>query len=222
MSGETVAGVAALPAILPVFPLAGALLLPRGRLPLNIFEPRYLNMVTDALGRERIIGMIQPSETIEHPAPEEATIYQVGCVGRITAFSETEDGRFLITLTGVVRFRIAEELSGLHGYRRVRADYGAYREDLDEDTSRLEDRAALHALVRRYFTQRDIDVDWKAVEAATDETLVTSLAMMCPFDPGEKQALLEASGTANRGDVLTTLMEMALREGDGSDSSRRH
>ncbi len=222
MSGETVAGVVALPEILPVFPLPGVLLLPRGRLPLNVFEPRYLNMINDALGREHLIGMIQPSESVDHPVPEAAAIYQIGCAGRITAFSETEDGRFLVTLTGVVRFRVLEELGGLHGYRRMRVDYAAYREDLDEDNSHLEDRQAMHVLVRRYFTQRDIDVDWKAVEAATDETLVTSLAMMCPFDPGEKQALLEASGTANRGDVLTTLMEMALRESDGSDSGRRH
>jgi len=220
MSGETVAGVEALPATLPIFPLPGALLLPRGRLPLNIFEPRYLNMITDALGRERIIGMIQPSESFDHPVAEDAAIYQVGCAGRITAFAETEDGRFLITLTGVARFRVAEEIPGLRGYRRVRADYGPYREDLDEDPSRLEDRAALHALVQRYFAQREIDADWTAVEAATDETVVTSLAMMCPFDPGEKQALLEASGTANRGDVLSTLMEMALREGDGPHPAR--
>ena len=151
MSGETVAGVAALPAILPVFPLPGVLLLPRGRLPLNIFEPRYLNMVSDALGRERMIGMVQPSATVDHPVPEEAVLYQVGCAGRITAFSETEDGRLLITLTGVVRFRIVEEVGGLHGYRRVRPDYTAYRQDLDEDPSRLEDREALHLLVRRYF-----------------------------------------------------------------------
>ena len=220
MSGETVAGVEALPATLPVFPLPGALLLPRGRLPLNIFEPRYLNMVSDALGRERIIGMIQPSEPVDHPVPEDVPLYQVGCAGRITAFSETEEGRFLVTLTGVARFRVVEELPGLRGYRRVRADYAHYREDLDEDASRLEDRAAIHALIRRYFARREIDADWKAVEAATDETLVTSLAMMCPFDPGEKQALLEASGTANRGDVLTTLMEMALREGEGSHPGR--
>jgi Lon protease-like protein len=177
-------------------------------------------MVSDGLGHERIIGMIQPSEPVDHPVPEDAPLYQVGCAGRITAFSETEDGRFLITLTGISRFRIVEELPGLRGYRRVRADYAPYREDLDEDTSRLEDREALHALIRRYFTRREIDADWKAVEAATDETLVTSLAMMCPFDPGEKQALLEASGTANRGDVLTTLMEMALRESDGNHPGR--
>lgn len=222
MSGATLVGDEALPGTLPVFPLPGALLLPHGRLPLNIFEPRYLNMVTDALGHGRMFGMIQPCQEVSHPVPEDVAVYGVGCAGRITAFSETEDGRFLITLTGVCRFRIAEELAPRHGYRRVTADYSHYREDLDDDEGTLPDRERFLHLVEQYFGLKGIEADWKAVRAAHDAALVTSLAMLCPFDVGEKQALLEASGTDNRGEVLATLMEIALRESGIPDSSARH
>ena len=223
MAGSaTLVGDEALPDSLAVFPLPGALLLPHGRLPLNIFEPRYLNMVSDALGHGRMLGMIQPTADVGHPVPQDATIYNVGCAGRITSFSESEDGRFLITLTGICRFRVAEELSPRNGYRRVAADYAPYREDLDEDNSEVADRERFLELVEQYFVLRGIDADWKAVHAAHDAALVTSLSMLCPFEVGEKQALLEASGTANRGDVLATLMEIAVRESGGPDSSARH
>ncbi len=222
MTAESHPGIEGLPATLPIFPLPGALLLPRGRLPLNVFEPRYLNMVSDALGRGRVIGIIQPSEPTGQPVSDSARLYGTGCVGRIVAFAETEDGRFLITLAGMVRFRSAREISPLHGYRRVSADYAPFRDDLDEDTGRLPDRVAFLDLVRQYFQARRIDADWKALENATDEALVTSLAMICPFAAGEKQALLEASGLANRGDVLTTLLEIDGRESMGSASSAPH
>ena len=222
MSGTTRVGDDTLPDSLPVFPLPGALLLPHGRLPLNIFEPRYLNLVSDALGNGRMMGMIQPSAGIEHPVPENAPLYSIGCAGRITSFSETEDRHFAITLTGICRFKVTAELAHRAGYRRVSADYMPFREDMDDDDGAVTDRERFLELVEGYFSIKGIEADWNAVRAAHDAALVTSLSMLCPFEVGEKQALLEASGTANRGDVLTTLMEIAVRESGSSDPTARH
>ncbi|MCH7542443.1 MAG: LON peptidase substrate-binding domain-containing protein [Proteobacteria bacterium] len=196
-----------LPAVLPVFPLAGVLLLPKGKLPLNIFEPRYLNMIRDALGAERMIGMIQPSG--ESGAGKGPALYRCGCAGRITVFAETDDGRFLITLTGVIRFDVREELPPHNGYRRVIADYGRWRRDLEEEPGSEIDRDRLLALFRRYAGSSGIGVAWKTVGEMPAPKLVTALAMTCAFDPGEKQALLEAPDLAGRTDVLSTLLEMA-------------
>src|SRR5271169_5086480 len=153
-------GGAALPAILPIFPLTGVLLLPRGRLPLNIFEPRYLAMTRDALAGERLIGMVQPSDP--RVAGDNPAVYQTGCAGRITSFSETDDGRFLITLTGVSRFRIKEELPLLSGYRRVVADWQDFAADRDADAAGF-DRGRLVAGLRSFFTQRQVQADWDAI-----------------------------------------------------------
>jgi Lon protease-like protein len=209
----------ALPDILPIFPLTSVLLLPRGRLPLNIFEPRYLAMTRDALGGERLIGMIQPSDP-----PQDNTgggpgidrmnppVYPIGCAGRLTQFSETDDGRFLITLTGVSRFRIREELPLLDGYRRVVPDWRPFAHDRAAPGTPEFDRERLIRGLKSYFAQRQISADWEAIGKAPGEYLVTSLAMACPFASSEKQALLEAADPDERARLLTTLVEMAATE----------
>jgi Lon protease-like protein len=196
-----------LPDIIPIFPLPGVLLLPRGRLPLNIFEPRYLAMTSDALGGARLIGMIQPTEpNVREREPE---VYPLGCAGRVTSFAETPDGRYLITLTGVSRFRIREELPLLSGYRRVAADWGEFAVDLETGPPPEFDRDRLLSALKTYFAQHQLKADWDAVRKTPGEELVTSLAMMCPFDPREKQALLEAADLAARAELLTAIVEMA-------------
>jgi Lon protease-like protein len=206
---------AARPEVLPIFPLTGTLLLPRGRLPLNIFEPRYLAMVRDALGGERLIGMVQPSEPQDdNRGPRGAgganpPVYPIGCAGRVTQFSEADDGRFLVTLTGVSRFRITEELPLLSGYRRIVPDWSPFEHDRDVPETPEFDRARLIRGLQSYFAQRQLSADWSAVEKAPSEHLVTSLAMACPFAPSEKQALLEAPDLVERAKLLTTLVEMA-------------
>ena len=196
---------AALPDTLPIFPLTGVLLLPRGQLPLNIFEPRYLAMTRDAMAGERLIGMVQPSDPpIREMNP---AVYRTGCAGRITSFSETDDGRFLIMLTGVSRFRIREELPLLSGYRRVVPDWTDFAADRSADEAGF-DRARLTQGLRHFFTQRQVDADWSAIDQAPGEHLVTSIAMMCPFAPSEKQALLEAKNLDERARLLTALIEM--------------
>jgi hypothetical protein len=202
-----------LPAIIPVFPLSGALLLPRGRLPLNIFEPRYLAMVRAALAAERVIGMIQP-----HDGDSRAKVpllYGTGCAGRITAFSETDDGRFLITLTGVTRFRVAEELSCVTPYRQVAVDYTPFAHDLETpeapEGTEVERERLLPAL-RTYLELNGMAADWQAISDAPSETLINALAMICPFGPSEKQALLEAPGLDDRARVMTALIQMAVAQ----------
>ena len=199
-----------LPETIPVFPLPGVLLLPHGRLPLNIFEPRYLNLIADALGQGRTMGMVQPVHAEPDPVSDTAELYRTGCLGRITSFAETDDGRFLITLTGVSRFRIAGELESVRGYRRVAARYDAFAHDLQEDTGATAGRSRLLDAVRAYFRLQGIDTDWAAIKDASDGALIASLAMTCPFEPREKQALLECPGLIERGELLTTLMEMAV------------
>jgi len=211
------ASVEELPATLPVFPLAGVLLLPRGRLPLNIFEKRYLAMFDDALAGDRIIGMIQPSEPGADAAPP---LYPVGCAGRITQFSETEDGRYMATLAGVARFRIVGELPMLHGYRRVTADWTPYAADLKTQGCSV-DRTRLVALLQDYFRKHGLSANWEAIENTPDERLLTSLAMICPFDACEKQALLEADCLADRAKIMMTLLEIAIA-GQGESDQPRH
>lgn len=209
-----------LPGVIPIFPLPGALLLPRGILPLNIFEPRYLNMTQAAMSGDRTIGMIQPTEAEgpDHPP----AVYTTGCVGRITSYSETEDGRLLITLTGLCRFEVAEELPLLDGYRRVRADYGRFGGDMFEDAETSVERDRLLAALRGFLGQRGIDANWDAVQTLADDRLVTALSMMCPFEPNEKQALLEAPDTTERGKVLVALLEMADAAADDGHGHVNH
>lgn len=194
-----------LPSIIPLFPLAGVVLLPRGQLPLNIFEPRYLNMLDDVMGGERLIGMIQPTGgTRETPG-----LAPVGCAGRVTAFAETGDGRYLITLTGLCRFQLNDEMSLLTPYRQARVDYSAYADDLaPTEAAALPDRARLLSLLGQYLDTRQLEVDWKAAREAPPEALVNSLSMALPFEPAEKQALLEAPTLAGRAQVLSALMQI--------------
>jgi len=213
---------AARPEILPIFPLGGALLLPRAKLPLNIFEPRYLNMVEDALAGDRFIGMVQPRGHFEHPVPNDAVLYDVGCAGRITSFSETGDGRYLITLTGVSRFLAVRELEMVRGYRRVAADYRRFAGDLNEETGRIAARDRLLATVRTFFAKSGMEADWPALEAVPDDTLVSALAMVCPLEPTEKQALLECPGVVERGEFLLNLLEILAHAGDEESSKLRH
>jgi len=198
-----------LPREFPVFPLAGALLLPHGKLPLNIFEPRYLAMTEDALGAGRMFGMIQPDPRLSD-GPTGPGLYRIGCLGRLVSFSETDDGRYLITLLGLARFAVAAELPMRRGYRRVQGDLSAFADDLEptrDDQVRL-DRPALLAALRGYFTRRGIDSNWDAINQMPDHTLVVTLSMVCPFDPAEKQALLEAATVAERAQTLLALLQM--------------
>jgi len=213
-------GRAALPAILPIFPLTGVLLLPRGRLPLNIFEPRYLAMTRDALAGERMIGMVQPADPAA--SGSNPSVYPTGCAGRITSFSETEDGRFLITLTGVSRFRMHEELPLLEGYRRVVPEWSGFAGDLYDGPEPAFDRQRLLRGLREYFQQHQITADWDAIGSVPSERLVTSVAMICPFEPSEKQALLEASDVEERARLLMAIVEMAvlIRPVEGGTGAR--
>nr|WP_314072818.1 LON peptidase substrate-binding domain-containing protein [uncultured Roseococcus sp.] len=203
-----------LPAEIAVFPLSGALLLPGGKLPLNIFEPRYLALVLDSLARGRMFGMVQANSN----APETEKgggLYQVGCLGRISSFAETEDGRLLITLTGLVRFRLGEELAPRRGYRRMRADYAPYLADLDPPEVEPADlpREAILEALRPYFMAQGIEANWSAIEQMSCLTLVNTLSMVCPFATAEKQALLEAVTVAERADDLVALLRMAVLGG---------
>ncbi len=201
-----------LPEEIPVFPLAGALLLPSGQLPLNIFEPRYLAMVDAALATDRVIGMIQPaldaSETSQHPL-----LCSVGCVGRITQLSETGDGRYLITLAGISRFRVAAEVEAGTAYRRCRMDLDQYT-DLTEPRRGEEDvdREALLRTFRSYLKANSLDADWESVDRASNAGLVTALSMMSPWGPAEKQALLESPDHAERARTLIAITEIALAD----------
>lgn len=220
MIGER--GLGTLPAVLPIFPLSGVLLLPRGHLPLNIFEPRYLTMTEDALGAGRMIGMIQPRLPQPGLVEDGVEVFATGCAGRIISFSETGDGRFLITLRGVCRFRIAQELEGVGGYRRAGADYTAFAADLQENAEPLADRRRLLGAVHAFLEVKRIEADWKAIEGAADEVLVTTLAMAAPLEAGEKQALLECSDLAGRAELLAGLLEMAARTDQEAPQSARH
>lgn len=198
-----------LPTAVPVFPLTGAILLPRALLPLNIFEPRYLAMVRDAMAAtgaaHRIIGMVQPRARAEPPP-----LYEVGCLGRITDYRETDDGRILITLTGLSRFRIQAELERTTPYRQVMADYLGFQQDrAEQDPLSATARAALEEVLKTYLDAQGLSADWDAVRAADDESLVTTLSCVCPFDPAEKQALLEAPDLQQRASTLTALMTFA-------------
>ena len=203
-----------LPRAIPIFPLPGALLLPRGSLPLNIFEPRYVSMIEDALKSDRVIGMIQPDEEAEDVGS--AHCFEIGCAGRIIQFTETDDGRYLITLIGLARYRMIRELPNSDaGYRLIETDYSAFAEDLKSSGgSGVIERATLITNLKQFFRKKQIDADWEAIEKANDETLVTALAMVCPFQALEKQALLEARDFLDRARTLTTLLQIGSREDD--------
>jgi Lon protease-like protein len=200
-----------LPETIPVFPLPGALLLPRGQIPLNIFEPRYLEMVDDSLrDGHRLIGMIQP-DAAHSDSEERPNLYKIGCVGRITQFAETGDGRYLLQLTGVARFRIVEELRVATAYRQCRVDFTAFADDFvaRKGEDKVDRQAVLDALTD-FLKANDLKADWEGVESAPNEALVNALAMMSPFDPAEKQAMLEAPDLKTRAEILVAVTEIAL------------
>ena len=207
--------IADLPDVIPVFPLPGALLLPRARLPLHLFEPRYLAMLDDVLKTShRLIGMVQP-----YARPDDSSrLHTIGCAGRITAFSETEDGRYMITLSGVSRFRIANEVDGFTPYRRCKVDWKGFDRDLGtaEKDPGFE-REPFMKTLGRFFEDKGLSTDWDSLGDADDELLINSLAMLCPFDPEDKQALLEAPSLTTRRETLTTLIQFALRGGSGDE-----
>lgn len=206
-----------LPLVIPVFPLDGALLLPHAQLPLQIFEPRYISMVDDAMATERIIGMVQTRAGVD---PERPGLQPIGCAGKITTFSETNDGRYLITLTGLSRFRVHEELSVQTPYRQTRVDFLVYQADLKPPQGEDEgfDRLRLLSALKGYLERRSLDVDWETAKAAPAEALVNSLAMALPFDPPEKQALLEARELNERREALVALMEIDAKAPDEEDA----
>lgn len=208
-----------LPSRFPIFPLSGAILLPGGNLPLNIFEPRYLQMTKDVMRGDKIIGMIQPNPSTGGSGGE-GELYPVGCVGEITNFESTEDGRSLITLTGLCRFEIAEELTVATPYRQVIADFHPWQGDLETQAAPDSIRPQLVEALQRYFAVHDISVDWDQIERAPLEGLLTSLAMICPFEPSEKQALLETPDAAELGSTLVALLKMGTLTDD--NCSARH
>ncbi len=204
-----------LPDTIPVFPLPGALLLPRSRLPLHLFEPRYLAMIEDVMKTpERLMGMVQP-----YDAPGAAgKLHSIGCAGRLTAFSETEDGRYMITLSGASRFRIVKEVEGFTPYRRCDVTWQGFERDLGpvEKDGDL-DRDKFMDLLGRFFEDRGLSTDWESLRDAEDELLINSLSMLCPFEPEDKQALLEAPSLSTRRETLVTLIEYGLRGGSDSE-----
>ncbi|MEN5081766.1 LON peptidase substrate-binding domain-containing protein [Bosea sp. TWI1241] len=208
------------PVVVPLFPLEGALLLPRGQMPLNVFEPRYLAMVDEALRTHRLIGIIQPEPDSDGQGAAPPLV-GVGCLGRITQFAETGDDRYLITLTGVSRFRLVEELSVTTPYRQARVDYTLFAVDFEARAGEEEvDRTGLVQALRSFAKANELKIDWKSVNEAPNEALVNALSMMCPFGPREKQALLEAPSLKHRAEVLVAITEIELaRGGSGSDTT---
>ena len=204
-----------LPDTIPVFPLSGALLLPRTRLPLNLFEPRYLQMLDDALKTDhRLIGMVQT-----YDGPDGVNkLHSIGCAGRVTAFSETDDGRYMITLAGASRFRLIGEVDGFVPYRRARVNWQGFERDLgDVETDDTFDRQKFIDALGRFFDDQGLQTDWESLREAEDELLINSLSMLCPFEPEDKQALLEAPSLTTRRETLTTLIEYLLRGGSSEE-----
>lgn len=205
-----------LPGSIPLFPLPGALLLPRALLPLHVFEPRYLQMFEDTLKTpERLIGMVQPNA---RPKGDTAGLHRIGCAGRITQFSETEDGRYMLTLSGVSRFRVQREIDGFTPYRRFEVNWDGFdRDQGGPEQDKAFDRDTFLGLLDRYFSARDLSADWDTLKDADDELLINSLSMLLDFEPEEKQALLEAPSLPTRRETLVTLIEYALRGGHSED-----
>jgi hypothetical protein len=205
-----------LPETVPLFPLSGALLLPGGQMPLNIFEPRYLAMIDDVMAGDRVIGMIQPRLDGARTAAGEPELCQVGCLGRITSLSETGDGRYIVSMHGIARFRVVEELDVKTPYRACRL--AAFIRDLDTSLGSEDvDREGLLRAFRMYLDANQLDADWESVTKASNETLVNAICMMSPYGPAEKQALLEAPDLRSRAETLVAMTEIALARGAGEE-----
>ena len=206
-----------MPGVLPIFPLSGALLLPRGQLPLNVFEPRYLAMVDDALRTHRMFGMIQPEP---EGGDDKPPLFKVGCAGRITQLAETGDGRYIITLTGISRFAMIEEVAAVTPYRQGRVDFQAFAGDFKpRDGEEQVDRDGVLKALRDFAEENRLQIDWDSINSAPNEALVNALSMMSPFGPREKQALLEASDLKGRAEVLVAITEIELARGRNAPSS---
>lgn len=215
-----------LPQEIAIFPLRDVLLLPRGNLPLNIFEDRYLNMIDDAMAGNRIIGIIQMRQCAGETGGDDDPLYDVGCIGRINNFEETDDGRYLINLRGLCRFSVGEELSLCNGYRRINPLWDAYKDDVSEPACLDLDRERLKNLLAQYFTRHEIACDWDQFDGVPDDKLMTCLSMACPLDAPEKQALLEAGNCAERAQLFLTMLEMAIhlteKNNDNDESAAHH
>lgn len=211
------AAISDLPETIALFPLPGALLLPRARLPLNLFEPRYLAMLEDVIKTDhRLIGMIQPQEDVTGSGLEQ--MQQIGCAGRVISFSETDDGRYMVTLGGVCRFRMVTKVDGFTPYIRAAVEWHAFERDLGPaDTDPNFDRARFLQSLSRYFDAVSLSSDWDSLKEADEELLVNSLSMLCPFEREEKQALLESVDLADRRKTLTTLMDFAVASNNTPD-----
>lgn len=204
-----------MPETIALFPLTGALLLPRAKLPLHLFEPRYLAMLQDCLKTpQRMIGMVQPRDM-----PKGGNrLSAIGCAGRVTAFSETDDGRYMITLMGISRFRIIDEIQGFTPYRRAKVDFAPFLRDMGkEEADPAFDRSAFLALLQRFFQAQNLGGDWSGIREADTELLINSLSQLLPFSPEDKQALLEAPSLQTRRETMVALMEFALHKGDRTD-----
>lgn len=220
-----------LPRELPVFPLSGAVLVPGGRLPLNIFEPRYLNLVLDALQNGRMFGMIQPNydampdelvdDDDEVGDDDEPPLYKTGCVGRIVYFEETDDGRLLVALRGLSRFHMLEEIDGVKGYRQLRVDYAPFAKDMEPPHEFDLDRDTLLDALQPYVDAQGMRLKVDVIKGLSDHTLVNSLCMICPFDPREKQALLETMTPEDRAEMLLALLQMGVFDANAPDSARQ-
>jgi Lon protease-like protein len=212
-----------LPASIPVFPLRGVILLPRASLPLNLFEPRYLAMIEDVIAGSRLIGIIQPERSAgeeESPAGKATGLRRVGCAGRVTAYQELDDGRIVITITGICRFNVRDEAQTRHPYRTCVVDYTTFAEDFKPEAGAdAVDREQLLQVLRRYLEAHQFRADWKAIGNASVEHLVNSLAIVSPYGAEEKQALLEAADLKTRAEVLVALAEMDLASGEGGAGS---
>lgn len=217
IGNKTFDGVEDFPASVPIFPLSGALLLPKGQLPLNIFEPRYLAMVDAAMAGDRLIGMIQPALGQAQDTTE--ALCERGCLGRIVSWSESGDGRYLITLMGVTRFQLTRELTTMTPYRQARISILPFLGDMDGELAEREvDRDVLLATFRNYLDANDMEADWESINQASTESLVNALSMMSPYGPAEKQALLEAPDLKTRAETLIAITEMQLARGDDGTS----
>jgi Lon protease-like protein len=218
MSNEEAASARDMPTVVPLFPLSGALLLPRGQLPLNIFEPRYLALIDDALKGHRLIGMIQPDPQGE--SSEVPPLFKVGCAGRITQFAESGDGRYIVTLTGVARFVVVDEIAAVTPYRQVKADFAAFESDFSPRLGEeAVDRDGVLKALRDFADANQLQIDWDSIHDAPNEALVNALSMMSPFGPREKQALLEAADLKGRADVLVAITEIELARGKNAPNT---
>ncbi len=215
---STYTKVSDLPESIPLFPLSGALLLPAGNMPLNIFEPRYLAMIDDAMAGDRIVGMIQPQFDAEADITDADPLCTIGCLGRITAYQESNDGRLMINLAGISRFRLLDELDEVNGYRIGRV--AGFADDLldNEEAAKAVDREGLLTTFKQFLEANEMEADWDGVREASTEALVNTLSMMSPYGPAEKQALLEAPDLKTRSETLVAITEIMLAREAGSNS----